>query len=68
VAQRQGFDVYGKGISINKVEVLNTKTYEETEICSVGPDFMPGIRGTHHLHSNDGVCAFDYDELAPIGK
>jgi hypothetical protein len=68
VAQAQGFDVYGKQISINKIEVLTADSYKESGICSVGPDFMPGIRGTHHLHSNGGICVFDYDELAPIGK
>jgi hypothetical protein len=68
VAQAQGFDVYGKQISINKIEALDADSYKESEICSVGPDFMPGIRGTHHLHSNGGTCVFDYDELAPIGE
>lgn len=68
VAQRQGFDLYGKAISINKIEVLDTKNYEETEICTVEPKFLPGIRAAHHLHSSHGISVFDYDELARIGE
>jgi hypothetical protein len=68
VAQRQGFDQYGKSITINKIEVLNTDDYAETAIRAVVPNFLPKIRGIHHLHSNNSVSVFDYDELAPIGK
>ena len=68
VAQKQGFGRYGKSTSINRIDVLTKEEYSETQLCLVEPDFFPGIIGTHHFHSNNGVCVFDYVEVTNTGK
>ena len=68
VAQKQGFGRYGKSTSINRIDVLTKQEYLETQLCLVEPNFFPGIMGTHHLHSKDGVSVFDYVELARTDK
>lgn len=68
VAQRQGFDLYGEGFSINKITVLDTEIFAEAEICSIDPHFFPGIFGTHHLHSNGTFSVFDFLEASRIDK
>jgi len=60
VAQRQGFDSYGKGFSINKITVLNKNEYSEAGVRDVEPNFFPNLVGCHHLHSNGKVSVFDY--------
>jgi len=59
VAQRQGFDRYGKGFSINRIVTLNATEYVEENVCSLEPKFLATIRGAHHLHSNGDVTVFD---------
>ena len=68
VGQKQGFGRYGKSTSINRIDVLTKEEYSETQICHVEPNFFPEIIGTHHFHSNDGVCVFDYVEVTNTGK
>lgn len=59
VAQRQGFDRYGKGLSINRIVTLSATEYVEENVCSVEPNFFATSRGAHHLHSNGHVTVFD---------
>jgi hypothetical protein len=59
VAQRQGFDRYGKGFSINRIVTLSATEYVEENVCSVEPNFLATSRGAHHLHSNGHVTVFD---------
>jgi hypothetical protein len=67
VGQKQAFDRYGSGFSINKITVLDRENYVETESCAVAPNFFPGVKGTHHFHNDDGVVVFDYLELVKSG-
>jgi hypothetical protein len=60
VAQRQGFNHYGKGMTIRKITELTPETFAEEEVASITPEFFPNITGTHHLHSNGNITAFDY--------
>jgi hypothetical protein len=60
VAQKQGFDGYGKGASINQIESLSTTDYSESRLISIEPNFFRGLRGTHHLHSNGEFTVFDF--------
>lgn len=62
VAQRQGFIQYGAGASIRRIAVLDTERYEEHVIRTIEPNFFEGLIGTHHLHSNGTVTAFDFVE------
>ncbi len=68
VAQKQGFSVYGEGFSINKIALLNTNEYIEERLCSIEPNFFPNIIGTHHLHGNGDLCAFDYLEFTALSR
>ncbi len=58
LAQRHGFAQYGKGTTIYRVDDL--ETYSETKIQDIDPNFLPGIKGTHHLHHDRGLTVFDY--------
>lgn len=60
VAQKQGFERYGKAFSINRIDCLNETTYRETEVRTVQADFFAGTKGTHHMHSNGTVTVFDF--------
>lgn len=66
VSQRQGFEMYGKGSSINKILILNKNDYVESTLISIEPNFYNKILGTHHLHSNGEFSVFDYVELAQV--
>jgi hypothetical protein len=68
VAQKQAFDLYGHGFSINKVLVLNTEQYAETQVRAVKPNFFANLKGTHHMHSNGEVSVFDYLRHMAISK
>lgn len=60
ISQSQGFDFYGARSRINQIVELTGETYVETCALTIGPDFKPKAKGTHHLHSNGSVTAFDY--------
>jgi hypothetical protein len=60
VSQRQGFDQYGKGADINQIVELTTTDYSEDIVATIAPKFRPNLLGTHHMHSNGCITAFDY--------
>jgi hypothetical protein len=60
VSQGQGFDFYGRRSFVNEIVVLTPTSYEEACVAAITPDFKPGAKGTHHLHSNGAVTVFDY--------
>jgi hypothetical protein len=60
VSHKQGFGLYGRAFSINKITSLSTVGYSESELCSVEPKFFPNLIGCHHLHCNGNISVFDY--------
>lgn len=66
VAQKQGFDFYGKAFSINRIDQLDEQDYHETEVRTVQADFFPDLLGTHHMHSSDGITVFDFLKLQNV--
>jgi hypothetical protein len=68
VAQKQAFDMYGHGFSINKIIALDKEQYIESEVRAVRPNFFPDLKGTHHMHSNGNVSVFDYVKHMAVGK
>jgi hypothetical protein len=60
VSQGQGFDFYGRRSFVSEIEVLTPTSYRENRVAAITPDFKPGAKGTHHLHSNGSVTVFDY--------
>lgn len=63
VNQVQGKAFYGKSAQVNLVEFLDENIYREKLVCDIEPGFFPGIRGTHHYHSNGEWCVFDFLKL-----
>ncbi|HLE63087.1 MAG TPA: hypothetical protein VI750_08115 [Pyrinomonadaceae bacterium] len=66
VAQRQGFDMYGKSSSINKITLLSKDDFIEEKLFKIEPNFFSGIRGTHHMHSNGRVTVYDFVEHVKV--
>jgi len=60
ISQSQGFNRYGKGSRINKIVELTESSYVETTISQITPSFPKRLHGTHHLHSNRRITAFDF--------
>ena len=64
VSQRQGFDRYGQGSQINEIVALDDTRYQERSVLRIDPVFRPGLLGTHHLHSRNGVTVFDFARMS----
>lgn len=60
VRQKQGFNQYGEGFSIAKIEKLDHESFEEKLYQNVEPTFLKDIVGTHHMHSNGEFTVFDF--------
>ncbi len=60
VAQRYGYDRYGAGATVFRIDELSTTVWRETPITTLTPDFHKGLTGTHHLHSNGQWTVLDY--------
>jgi hypothetical protein len=67
-AQRQGFDLYGKSLSINEIVNLTESQYEEKTVSVVTPEFATGVIGTHHMHSDGKITVFDFSRFCRIGR
>lgn len=61
VAQRHRFGKYGIEVQIMRIDELSTSSYSESPITRIGPSFGIGF-GTHHMHSNNQVTAFDFQQ------
>jgi len=59
VRQKQGCGRYGSGLSIARIEGIGPDDYREEMVRELNPDFLPGLIGCHHLHSNGAFTAFD---------
>jgi hypothetical protein len=58
--QKQGFDCYGKGLTLAKLTQLTRETFVEEQISEINPDFFDRIIGNHHLHSDGVYTVYDY--------
>jgi hypothetical protein len=59
VGQSSDFDEYGSRVSILHCLWGADLEYSEEPLCRVTPDFLPGLRGTHHVSGCEGVTALD---------
>jgi hypothetical protein len=66
-AQRQGYDVYGRGLSIREIEELSAERYRERLVRTIEPDFRTGLIGVHHMHSTGRVTVIDHQSWSYIG-
>jgi hypothetical protein len=60
VAQRQGFDAYGKGFSIMQIEKLTPTEYRERCVAAIEPNFKRGLNGTHHMSTTGNATVIDH--------
>ena len=60
IGQKQGFDKYGLGYSVNKIITLNPYEYKEEKIYEFESDSKSRKQGPHHLHSNAKITVFDF--------
>jgi hypothetical protein len=68
VGQSQGFSRYGKSSNILEIKEISEDRYCEELIAKVQPKFKPGIKGTHHIHSNGYVTVFDHVRNLRLSK
>ncbi|MEM7133570.1 MAG: hypothetical protein AAF702_45170 [Chloroflexota bacterium] len=66
VRQKQGFNLYGKGMSMASITELSPSSYAETEIAQIYPHFFKAISGCHHMHSDGQYTVYDYVKLERI--
>ena len=50
---------YGYGFSLYEVVTLSTTEYEERAVVKVGPDWHPGLYGTHTYNRSNRVETTD---------
>jgi hypothetical protein len=50
---------YGGGVRLHRVEVLSETDYQETQLASITPDWIPGSKGIHTLNQNAAYRVID---------
>jgi hypothetical protein len=60
VAQKQGFQSYGASANLMRMTRIDDEEYSEELVSHITPSFMPGLHGTHHLHSNGIYTVWDF--------
>jgi len=65
-AQRQGFDMYGVGLSVFEITTLTETDYRERRIVSINPNFKRRLRGTHHMSSTGKTTAIDHMSISVV--
>jgi len=50
---------YGRAIVINRILKLDRRTYEETPVTRIEPEWMPGLTGTHTINASRGITVID---------
>ncbi len=66
--QRQGFDQYGEGLTIYRINKLTPEDFEELEVGEVSSRFSPGMLGTHHMSSVDGLTVVDHVRWSRVSQ
>ncbi len=68
VFQRQGIGVYGAGMGIARITLLDRNVYAEEVIMTIGPDFARGAQFAHSLSHRDGILVLDYGKYERISS
>jgi hypothetical protein len=50
---------YGHAVVLNRIEILSTTEYREVPIGRIGPEWMPGNRGTHTFNHSQNYEVLD---------
>ena len=59
VAQTPGFGSYGAAARLFRITRISPDDYAEEPVSSITPDFVTGIHGSHHFHSNGRYSVWD---------
>ncbi len=68
VYQRQGFDMYGKGLGVAQIKSITADNYKEKKIFELGPDFEKNLEGIHTYNFDEGILVFDYLKISNFTK
>ncbi|HVS76266.1 MAG TPA: hypothetical protein VHE11_04980 [Steroidobacteraceae bacterium] len=71
VCQSQGFGSYGTSSNLMRITRLDLDHYAEELIDRITPGFLPGIGGTHHMHSDGIYSVWDYkrwERVKPVSR
>jgi hypothetical protein len=58
-SQNNSKNIYGYGLNLNAIRTLTIEKYEEDLLIGIEPNFIKGLRATHHLHQLDDVFIID---------
>jgi len=50
---------YGRRIAVREIEVLTPEEYSEREVCTIEPQWAPGLLATHTLNMADDMAVID---------
>jgi hypothetical protein len=59
LSQDNSGGVYGYGLNVMQIDVLNLTDYAERRIRHITPDFAPGLIGCHHMDTAGGHFVID---------
>lgn len=60
VSQSSRFDDYGNRLKLHRIDQLDPRNFVETTIESIGPEFISGACGIHHLNASSKTVVFDF--------
>lgn len=60
IAQRQGFDKYGAGLTIFELVDIGPGNLAERMFAEIGTDFLQNATGIHTFNHMGGLAVFDY--------
>ena len=67
VRQSQGFNQYGAGFSLARIETLSATAYQEVEIDRLTVENTPSLLGSHHLNGTEAVMVTDFLMMSDDG-
>ncbi len=59
MSQNNSHGVYGFGLNIMEITILDEERYEESFVLSITPTFKPGLMGCHHMDQGEGLFVID---------
>lgn len=58
--QKQGFNAYGKELTLARIKELSPSSFSEEDIGRIFPGFFKKLNGCHHIHGNMNFTVYDY--------
>ena len=66
VRQKQGFNSYGQGLTLAKINKLTPSSFQEDEIGEITLGFFKRIKGCHHIDSEGKYTVYDYSRIESL--